>query len=320
VVGSWFLAAMRFVALLDIPAFAVAAGIAVQRLSDIRQHEGLSRRLSLLSERETRIQKAFESESLEVTNLMKSLGVEGATELEERLAHRAAAQKRRDDALVKLRAAKDEDAADGRRALRDRVRTEVADFEARLASFGGFRRDRAEIRRELESLRADLGKLTGGASGDAELALDDSPAADEAAALFRLAGELFTMTPGMLLTTVKERVAQLVIGLTEKRFVGLGFAPGGQVTLQRPSEPAQMFSQLPPKDRNLLLLAVRLVLMERYMANHRLFVVFDQELAGLDEVRQLLVLKFLKAMSRAGQVLWVGSAASELADHRLQIG
>jgi uncharacterized protein YhaN len=92
------------------------------------------------------------------------------------------------------------------------------------------------------------------------------------------------------------------------------------VTLQRPSEPAQMFSQLPPKDRNLLLLALRLVLMERYMANHRLFVVYDQELAGLDEVRQLLVLKFLKAMSRAGQVLWVGSAASELADHRLQIG
>src|SRR5208337_2806791 len=113
---------------------------------------------------------------------------------------------------TKLNHARAEDAADGRRALRDRVRTEVADFEARLASFGGFRRDRAEIRKEMDSLRSELGKRTGGDSG-AELALDDSPAADEAAALFRLAGELFAMSPGMLLTTVKDRLAQLVIGL-----------------------------------------------------------------------------------------------------------
>ncbi len=319
VVGSQITSVMRFVALLDIPAFAIAAAVAVQRLSDIRQHEGLSRRLALLTERETRIHKAFESESLEVTGLMKSLGVEGSGELEERLNHRNAAQQRRDEALAKLNAARAEDAADGRRALRDRVRTEVADFEARLASFGGFRRDRAEIRRELESVRAELSKHTGGAAG-AELSLDDAPAADEAAALFRLAGELFAMSPGMLLTTVKDRMTQLVIGLTEKRFTGLGFAPDGQVTLQRGSEPAQMFSQVVPKDRGLLLLGLRLALMERYLGNHRLVIILDQKSAALDEVRQLLVVKFLKVLSRSAQVLWMGSGATDVADHRLRIG
>jgi hypothetical protein len=125
----------------------------------------------------------------------------------------------------------------------------------------------------------------------------------------------------MLLTTVKDRAAQLVSGLTDKRYAGLGFAPDGQVTLQSAADSAVLpFSRLPPADKSLVLLAVRLAFMERYVANHHLFVILDEKTAGLDEPRQQLVLKFLKVMARSVQVLWVGSGGVPLADHRMQIG
>jgi hypothetical protein len=319
VAGSTLLPGLRFVALLDIPAFGISAVVAVQRLSEMRQHEGVGRKLALLGERESRIQKSFAVEAREATALMKSLDVEGAPEIEERISRRAALVKKHEEAKAKLELAQAEDAADGRKALRDRIRVEVAEFEERLAAFGGYLRERAEIRRELEALRAQLGKLTGGAMGDMELSLDDSRAADEAAALFRLAAELFAMSPGMLLTTVKDRASQLVSGLTDKRYVSVGFAPDGQVTLQRPGEAAQPFSRLPASDKAMVLLGARLAFVERYLTNHHLFVILNEKTVELDEVRRLLVLKFLKALSRTGQVLWAGPAALQLADHRLQI-
>jgi hypothetical protein len=320
VAGSTLVPAIRFIALLDIPAFGISAVVVVRRLSEMRQHEGVGRKLALLAEREGRIQKTFAVEAREATSLMKSLNLDDISAAEEAVGRRAAVAKRRDDARTKLERAQAEDAAAGRRTLRDRVRAEVTDFEEKLTAFGGYRRDRAEIRRELDSLRAELSKLTGGALGDMELSLDDSRAADEAAALFRQAAELFAMTPGMLLTTVKDRASQLVFGLTDKRCGAIGFAPDGQVTLQRSGEASLLFSGLAPKDKGLVLLAARLAFAERYLASHHLFVFIDEKNAGLDELRGQLVLKLLKGLSRSAQVLWTGQTAVPIADQRVQLG
>src|SRR6202041_2130587 len=141
------------------------------RWLEIRRSQGAGRKLLALQERETRVQKAFESESRDIVMVMKALGVEGAAELEERLAQRQGLMRRRADCEEKLRRAEAEDAAEGRRVLRDRVRAQVAEIEQQLVAYG-YRRDRAEVRKEQEELKAALAKLGGGMEGGLEMALD----------------------------------------------------------------------------------------------------------------------------------------------------
>jgi hypothetical protein len=320
VVGSGFSPDLRWAALLDVPFFGLAVLRACQQLGAMRQRDGLGRKAALLADRESRTIKAFEAESKEARALMKTLGVDGIGELEERLAVRAALLERQQQATEKLQAFESDPEIQQAVASRDQLRSQVTELEAKLAGFGGYRRESGEIRRELEELHAELGKLGGSEPTDIKLSLDGRPPPDEAAALFQAAGELFGMTPAMLLQTVRDRAAQYVGAMTERRCGAPAFAPDGGVTLTQAGAEPLPFSQLPPADRDPSYWALRLVLGERWLSNHRIFLWFDERVAGEDEPRKQLLARMLQGLARAGQVVWVGATAKSVASHVVAIG
>jgi hypothetical protein len=250
--------------------------------------------------------------------VMKALGVEGAAELEERLAQRQGLMRRRADCEEKLRRAEAEDAAEGRRVLRDRVRTQIAELEQQLAGFG-YRRERIEIRKEQEELRAALAKLGGGLGGDLEMTLDgDAPAGDSGSVLLRQAGELLSMSPAMVLQTIRERLTQYLGAFSNRQFSGVSFGVDGQLMLAGAGgSPA--LGQLPQIEQRSVLMGLRLCLAERYLGTHRLFMVIDERSDGLDDQRRDLCAKLLKGLSRFGQVLWLGQRGASVADHVVKL-
>lgn len=309
----------RWLALVDIPAFGIAAVMAVQRLSEMRRSQGVGRKLAALQEREVRVQKAFETESREVLALMKNLGVEGVGELEERLAARNAMLERRSEAEEKLKRAEAEDAAEGRRVQRDRLRVQVGEIEAQLTGFGGYRRDRGELKKEQEELKTALANF-GRSSGSYEGALDDGPPKDEAAGLLRLAGEVFAMSPAMVLQTVRERLAQYMGAFSNRQFTGANFGPDGGLLLLSTAGASVAFAGLPPAEQHATLTALRLCLAERHLTGHRLFLLSDERADGLDDARRDLCAKLMKGLTRYGQVFWIGERGVSVADNQVSLG
>ncbi len=320
VLGSSFLPGMRWLALLDIPGLGVAVFRACQQLSALRRQEGAARKLALLDEREQRTQRAFAAEAKEAQALMKALGAEGAAELEQRLAERAAMLERQGQASAKLAASERDEGVRAAMAARDDLRREVAELEAKLAAFGGYRRDAAEVRREATALRDEIARQGGAEPADIELSEDGRPPPDEAAALFRRAAEVFGMTPAMLLQTVRDRAAQYVGALSERRYGAPAFLPDGSVALSRPGSEALPFAQVAEADRRPCLWGLRLVLAERYLFSHRMFLVIDERIAGLDPARGQLLARMAQGLARAAQVIWLGESAASLASHAVVLG
>jgi len=127
------------------------------------------------------------------------------------------------------------------------------------------------------------------------------------------------MTPAMLLQNIQDRAQQYISGLTDKRFLGLAFAPTGGINLLRSGGAPMPFAQIPDLDRQAFLVGLRLALAERYLEHHRLFLLFDERLDGLDAARLVLLTQMLKPLSKHGQVLWSGSGGATAAEHRVEI-
>ncbi len=317
IAGSGFSPGLRWAALLDIPGFGWAVWLACVRLAAARRLQGVARKLAMLADREARALRTFESEAKGAQALMRSLGADGVAELEERLAARKAMVDRHAAACARVAALEEDPAVKTAVGSRDALRQQVAEIEG-LLSQSGYRRDPGEIRRELEELREELGRM-GGGSGDLSLSVDGPPPPEEAAALFREAAEIFAMTPAMLLQTVRERSGQFVAALTERRFGAPSYAPDGGVSLARPAGDPVPFARLPADDQRACLWALRLVLSERLLSGRKLFLLLDEETSGLDSARCQLVARMAQALSKHGQVIWFGPGAGPLATHTVQV-
>ena len=128
------------------------------------------------------------------------------------------------------------------------------------------------------------------------------------------------MTPAMLLQTVKDRAAQYISVLSDRRYSTPAFAPDGGVTLVRPGADPLPLSQVPPADQEPVLWSIRLVLSERFLSNHKLFLLLDERIVGEDDARRQLLVRLLQGLSRAAQVLWIGGAVGSAANHTVQLG
>ncbi len=320
VIGSSFTPELRLLALLDIPGFGLAVLRACQHLSLIRRQAGVGKQLAMLTDRESRTNKAFENEARDAKALMKQLGAETVGELEERLAIRGALMERQQGAVEKLAELERDENVQSALASRDQLRQQVTEQEAKLQGFGGYRRDASEVRHEIEELHVEIARLGGAAPDDIHLVDDGKPPPDPVAALLRPAGELFGMTPAMLLQTIKDRAAQYVAVLTDRRYSLPAYGPDGGVLLARPNADPLPVSQVPAPDQEPCVWAMRLALAERYLSNHKLFLLLDERIAAEDAARRQLLVRLLQGLSRAAQVLWLGNGVGAAANHTVQLG
>jgi hypothetical protein len=310
---------LRYLSLLDVPAFGWAAWVALRWVGGLEDFERVARRTRIVDEWERKVGAQFEKDAAEVRQAMKALGVANAGELKEALARVADA-----DAVVaewRKRLADWEASPEAKSALSERTRVEEAlrGVEAKLtAEAGGFVRDVRSVESEIQRLEAEAA---------APAAVPPAPAAPAPAAAPRASGDPIRglleraaaelgRTPPAVARALAQRASTVLSGLSFQRLQALQADDRGNVQVQIGGRavPAPSVS---PADRDMVFVALKLALMEQAMAGGKLVAVADDAFAGFSEGSRRFAARLLKQIAKPGQVLHATSDPSfrEAADH-----
>lgn len=307
---------LRYVALLDIPAFGWAAWMALGWVAALEDHGRLGRRRKLVEEHERKVLGTFDRDVAEVRKATEALGVAGIPELREAVNKlsdvRAAA------AAARERLQAFEATPDTRSAQEEKVRVEaeLREVEPELAAqAGGFVRDPRSVTVEIQRLEAE-------AAAEPEVAPEISPAislaapADPIRELMERAAKELGGSPAAVVRTVQTKASQLLQALSGDRFTGLGVDDRGNLLTQAAgrSVPA---AGLPPADRDMAFLALKLAFIERALSAAKLVALADDAFAGLPESARRRAGRILKQLAASGQLLHATTdiAFRESADH-----
>ncbi len=305
--------ALRYLALLDVPAFGVAALVALKWVDDLREAQQGGRREQMRSARERKVREAFEAEARPVKEAVARLGVEGPKDVLELLAQRAQRAARVEALQAELAAA---EADGGYREAKQKlqaVRREVEAISEQLQALaGGYVRDPREIERELQRARESLQQpgaaLAGeevpgpgpavveGGEGEAGAALEDP-----APRVLALAADAAYVDVAEVAAAVKGRAGQYLTALSDRRWTGVELDGLGRARLLGPAGPVPA-GEVGGADADLLYVALRLTLVEWLAQRVRVPLVIEAGAAGLGEARHLLLGKMLKQLSQAPQV------------------
>jgi len=314
---------LRYLALLDIPAFAWSAWSALGWVAALEVHGRLGRRRSLLEEHERKALETFDRESAEVRLALRTLGVAAVGELQEALNRvgdvRAAAEEARQKvALFEASAATRSAEQD-----REQVEQELRQVEQALsAEAGGYVRDPRSVEMELERVQAEAEAEAAGTAREPEPEPPGPAGAAEATpcdplreVLERAAREL-GVSPAAVAREAQLRASQVLGVLSANRLSGLSVDDRGNLVAQRSGQPTAA-AALQPGDRDLVFLALKLALMERALAGGKQVAVADDAFAALPETARRLAGRLLKQLARPGQLLHATAdlAFRESADH-----
>jgi hypothetical protein len=303
----------RAVALAAIPAAGVAAVRALRWVGEVERAERAVRRRGVLEERERKAREAFERDTADVRAAMRALGVESVAELGEALQRRAAARAAAAEARERL--AEWEASPETRRAAEEKARLgeEIGELERRLgAEAGGYVRDARSIEAELERLAAEPTP-----EREAETPAPRAPPPGDPlrGALEQAVGELGG-TPASVLRAVQPRVGQLLPVLTGQRLGGFLVDERGNLLVQGGGKTAPA-AGLPPADRDLCWIALRVGLLEVGLAGGKAVGVLEDAFASLPEAARRALGRTLRQLARAGQLVHATADAAfrEAADH-----
>jgi hypothetical protein len=312
-VGAALSSDLRYVALLDVPAFGWSAWVALRWVATLEQWERIGRRRRIVEEWEKKAEAQFDRDSREVREAASVLGVSRASELRESLARAADA-----NAVVaewRKRLAEWEASPDARAALAEKARLEqsLRAAESRIAAdVGGFVRDVRSIESEIHRLEADA---TAPAPTPAA-APAPRPAGEPLRTLAERAAAELGGSPAAALRAVAQKASQTLSGLSFQRLQALVVDDRGNVQVQSGGRAAAATS-LPPADRDLVWLSLKLAFVEQALAEGKLVAVAEDAFGGLSEGARRFAARLLKQMSKPGQLLHATSDPSfrEAADN-----
>ncbi len=308
---------LRYLALLDIPAFGWSAWLALRWTSGLETWERLSRRRRLLDDFERKVEAQHAREGGEVLAALSSLRLTRPDELREALGRLAEADAALAAAREALSAWEASPAARGAVAEKARLEEEHRALEARLSAEtgGGFVRDVRSVEQEVRRVEEEI---AGAGSPQAPEAapLAAGAAADPLLALVERAARALGASPAAAARAVAPRASQALSGLCAQRLgtleaddrAGLHLVLGGR------RSPA---AQLPAADRDLVFVALKLALLERELAVGGRVALVDGALDALPEVARRFAARLLKQIARAGQIVHATADPSfrEAADH-----
>jgi len=317
--------ALRYVALLDIPAFAWAAWIALDWVAALEVHGRLGRRRTLLEEHERKTLETFARESAEVRQALQALGVARVGELQEALNRVGDARAAAEEARRKV--AEFEASAATRSAEEDRVQVEaeLRQVEEALSTVaGGYVRDPRSVEMELQRVQAEADAP--GAAPEQEQEREPEPPEVVLAAvpvtvdplrevLERAAREL-GVSPAAAARESQVRASHVLGVLSANRLSALSVDDRGNLLAQRSGQ-STAAAALSPADRDLVFLALKLAFIERGLAGGKQLAVADDAFAGLSETARRLAGRLLKQLARPGQLIHATADAAfrESADH-----
>lgn len=311
VAGVMFSGYGRAIALLDIPAFAFAALTAIKHVEDLQGSTQVSKKGGLRAQREKKIQDAFEAEVAVVKGAMKTLGVETAEEVVKVLEQKPLLEERAAALQKELQAWEAEPANRQSAAQYNKLKQQVEAINQKLQAEGGYIREAREVEREIQRTKESIQKAQGGvptgASGGAPAAqLPSAPGStseleDPGPSLMRLAADLFQSDVPALAGMVRDRANQYFSALTDRRYSGLEQDGGGAISALSQGKKLKV-GAIPSRDLDLLYLALRLTLVEKYSARAKVPVFLDHDL-GVEEGKLGLLSRMLKHLGTLTQVI-----------------
>lgn len=310
---------LRYLALLDIPAFAWAAWTALGWVAALEVHGRLGRRRSLLEEHERKALETFDRESAEVRLALRTLGVASVGELQEALNRVGDVRATAEEARQKVALFEASAATRSAEQDREQVEQELRQVEQALsAEAGGYVRDPRSVEMELERVQAEAA----GASFEPEPeppgpAVAAEPArTDPLREVLERAGRELGVSPAAVARESQLRASHVLGVLSANRLSALSVDDRGNLVAQRSGQPTSA-AALQPGDRDLVFLALKLALIERALAGSKQVAVVDDAFAALPETARRLAGRLLKQLARPGQLLHATAdiAFRESADH-----
>jgi hypothetical protein len=305
--------ARRF-ALLDIPAFGWAAWVALKWVAGLEARGRGERRRRLAEEHRAKVAETFERESGAVRQLMGAAGVATIAELRDALARLSDERAAVAGARQRLEAFEARPETRAAEAEKARVEEEIRATEQELmAVAGGYVRDPRSVEMEIQRVSAEA---------EAEAVPEPEPAAEQAQSadpvrelLEGAAAELGGGAVGVVLAA-QARASAILQAMSVGRLAGVGVDDRANLTVMTGGKPAAM-ATLPPADRDLVFLALKLAFAEQLMAKGRATGLVDDALSILPEAGRRAAARILKQLARTGQLLHStpDPAFREAADH-----
>jgi hypothetical protein len=305
--GATVTGPLKYIALLDIPAFGLAALVALKRVEDLQWSELAVRKGDRLGDRERQIREQFETDAQPVRNAMKILGVEQPHEIVAALEEHGKWSARVSDVEQRLRAAKLNPEYVAAATQLAELRAEQESLNAKLGEKGSYVRDARDIEREMARLRESL------APGPRRVSSPGVPAVappgpegldDFTPTLVNAAADLLALDVATLGSRIAERTAQYTSALTERRVECLEISHDGQ-GMARVGGRLVPVGEIEARDLDWVWLALRLSLLERLVTQEPLPVLLEDMATGMDEARLPMLGRMLKALGGATQLLHV---------------
>jgi len=298
----------RYLTLLDIPAFGVAAFMALRYVDELQKASRHGSKEGRFEAREKKILDDFEAEAAPLRMAQKALGVESLDEIaptlerKELLAARVVELK---DQLAAMEADPDFVAAVSQRQV---LRSELEALNAELVQKGSYVRDIREVEREISRVKESIALAKApprpaapsadGTSAPVEALEDPSPA------LLSQAADVFTTDVLSVQGKLKERCLQYLTALTDRRYRGLEWDKEGRAFALTSGRRIPV-GELPPKDLDLYYLALRMTVVEKTSAQVKRPFLLEDVFADVEEVKLQLIARMLKHLGTLTQVLHV---------------
>jgi hypothetical protein len=302
---------VRYVALLDIPAFGFAAVLAMRYVDELQDKDRLSRRGEMFAVREKKILEEFEAEAGPVRKALEVFDVDTPTDIPPRLQRReqlgAEVAQLRAQLVSMEKHPEFVEAAHQLPVLRQQIEL----LNAKIAEKGAFVRDVREVEREIARLRESIAlarnpQLAAMGMAGADVAGGGmEPLEDPGPLVLGLAGDLLATDVPAIIGMMRERCVQYFSALTERRYTSVEWDRDGRTMVVAASGRRIPVGELPPREVDLFFLSLRLTVVEKVSARVKLPLLVEDALAGLDESRLPLLGRMFKHLGTLTQVLHV---------------
>ncbi|HUL58869.1 MAG TPA: hypothetical protein VLU43_06330 [Anaeromyxobacteraceae bacterium] len=306
---------LRYAALLDVPALGFAAFVALRWVSSLEDWERTGRRSRVIEDWERKMLEQFERDAAPVRAAMQALNVTKIAELKEQLARVGDAEAVVAEWRRRIEEWESNPGARDAVAEKSRLDEELREVETQLtAEAGGFVRDARSIEQEIRRLEQEAAQPA--PAPVAPSAPVAAPPGDSIKALLERAAAELGQTPAGTGRAVAAKASQALNGLSFQRLPALSVDDRGNVQVTVSGRPSPVLG-LPPQDRDLVFLALKLGFLEQALAAKKGLAVIEDVFAGLSDGARRFAARLLKQLARGAQIVHATTdpACREAADH-----
>jgi hypothetical protein len=306
---------LRYLMLLDAPAFGWSGWVALRWIGALEGFERRTRRRRVVEDWAQKIEAQYAKDTSDVQAAIKAAGLQNVGELKEAVGRLADAEAVVAEWRRRLTDWEATPEASGARTEKARLEEERVALEARMGEeVGGFVRDTRSIESEIQRLEAEA---VAPAPAPARPAPVRTQTAVEPlrALLERAAAELGS-SPSGAGRALAVKASQALAGLSFQRLAAVQVDDRGGLHAVVGGRPSPAMT-LPPADRDLVYLAMKLALLEHALQGTKSLAVIEDAFAGLSDGARRFAARLLKQMARGAQILHATTDAAfkEAADH-----